>query len=60
MTNQHALISIRNICKDFKKPNGAIFTALEGVSFDVYENEFVISEQFMRKDDVEFALIYPQ
>lgn len=41
MTNQHALISIRNICKDFKKTNGAIFTALEGVSFDVYENEFV-------------------
>jgi hypothetical protein len=26
----------------------------------VYENEFVISEQFMRKDDIEFALIYPQ
>lgn len=35
------LVSIRALCKDFRRPNGSIFTALEGVNLDIYDGEFL-------------------
>lgn len=40
MSNK-TLVSVRALCKDFKRPGGSVLTALEGVNLDVYDGEFL-------------------
>lgn len=35
------LISVRALCKDFQRPGGTLFTALEGINLDVFDGEFL-------------------
>ena len=41
--NQHhkTIASVRALCKDFLRPNGTQFTALEGINLDIYDGEFL-------------------
>jgi NitT/TauT family transport system ATP-binding protein len=41
MGNEKVLVSVRALCKDFVRPNGTQFTALEGINLEIYENEFL-------------------
>lgn len=38
---EQVLVSVRSLCKDFTRPNGTVFTALEGIHLDVYDGEFL-------------------
>ncbi|MES2615469.1 MAG: ABC transporter ATP-binding protein, partial [Bdellovibrionota bacterium] len=35
------ILSIRSLCKDYRRPSGNLFTVLENINFDLYEGEFV-------------------
>ena len=37
----NVLISVRALCKDFIRPNGTQFTALEGINLDIKDGEFL-------------------
>ncbi|MCA2961175.1 MAG: nitrate/sulfonate/bicarbonate ABC transporter ATP-binding protein [Silvanigrellales bacterium] len=39
--SRKVLISVRALCKDFQRPNGTQFTALEGINLDVNDGEFL-------------------
>jgi NitT/TauT family transport system ATP-binding protein len=35
------IVTVQALCKDFRRPNGNIFTVLEGINLDIYDNEIV-------------------
>ena len=39
--SEKPLISVRALCKDFRRPGGTVFTALEGINLDVFDGEFL-------------------
>jgi NitT/TauT family transport system ATP-binding protein len=41
MSSKKVLLSVRALSKDFYRPNGSIFTALEGINLDIYDGELV-------------------
>jgi len=41
MNEKKTILSVRSLCKDFNRPNGNLFTVLEGVNIEIYEGEFL-------------------
>lgn len=41
MDKTKILLSVRSLCKDFRRPNGNLFTVLEGINLDIYDGEFL-------------------
>jgi NitT/TauT family transport system ATP-binding protein len=41
LMHHKTIVSVRALCKDFLRPNGTQFTALEGINLDVYDGEFL-------------------
>lgn len=35
------ILSVRSLCKDFRRPNGNLFTVLESINLDLYDGEFL-------------------
>lgn len=35
------ILSVRSLCKDFRRPNGNLFTVLENIHLDLYDGEFL-------------------
>lgn len=35
------VLSARSVCKDFRRPNGNLFTVLEGINIDIYDGELL-------------------
>jgi NitT/TauT family transport system ATP-binding protein len=40
-TQLKPIVTVQALCKDFRRPNGNIFTVLEGINLDIYDNEIV-------------------
>jgi NitT/TauT family transport system ATP-binding protein len=40
-SSQKTILQVQSLCKDFRRPNGNIFTVLEGISLDIYDGEIV-------------------
>ena len=40
-TKNQPILSVRSLCKDFRRPNGNLFTVLENINIDLYEGEFL-------------------
>ena len=41
MSNNKPILSVRSLCKDFRRPNGNLFTVLENINIDLYDGEFL-------------------
>lgn len=41
MPNNKPILSIRSLCKDYRRPNGNLFTVLENINLDLYDGEFL-------------------
>jgi NitT/TauT family transport system ATP-binding protein len=41
MAKHKPILSVRSLCKDFRRPNGNLFTVLENINLDLYEGEFL-------------------
>ncbi len=41
MPNNKPILSVRSVCKDFRRPNGNLFTVLENINLDLYDGEFL-------------------
>ena len=35
------IVTVHSLCKDFHRPNGNVFTVLEGINLDIYDGEIV-------------------
>lgn len=35
------IVTVQSLCKDFRRPNGNLFTVLEGINLDIYDGEIV-------------------
>lgn len=41
MEKKKPILSVRALCKDFRRPNGSVFTVLENINLDIYDGEFL-------------------
>ena len=41
MPKTKPILSVRSLCKDFRRPNGNLFTVLENIDIDLYDGEFL-------------------
>lgn len=41
MSKKKIVLSVRSLCKDYRRPNGNMFTVLEGINLDIYDGEFL-------------------
>lgn len=41
MEKKKIILSVRSLCKDFRRPNGSVFTVLENINLDIYDGEFL-------------------
>lgn len=41
MTKKKIILSVRSLCKDYRRPSGNMFTVLEGINLDIYDGEFL-------------------
>lgn len=41
MSKKKIILSVRALCKDYRRPNGNMFTVLEGINLDIYDGEFL-------------------
>ena len=39
--SQKVLLSVRSLCKDFRRPTGTLFPVLEGINLDIFDGEFL-------------------
>lgn len=41
MSKKKIVLSVRSLCKDYRRPSGNMFTVLEGINLDIYDGEFL-------------------
>jgi len=41
MNKDKPILSVRALCKDFRRPNGSLFTVLENINLDIYDGELL-------------------
>lgn len=41
MSKKKIILSVRSLCKDYRRPSGNMFTVLEGINLDIYDGEFL-------------------
>lgn len=41
MSKKKVVLSVRSLCKDYRRPSGNMFTVLEGIHLDIYDGEFL-------------------
>ncbi|APJ03597.1 ATP-binding cassette domain-containing protein [Silvanigrella aquatica] len=41
MSKKKIILSVRSLCKDYRRPSGNMFTVLEGIHLDIYDGEFL-------------------
>ncbi|WP_186643957.1 ATP-binding cassette domain-containing protein [Fluviispira vulneris] len=41
MKKKKVVLSVRSLCKDYRRPNGNMFTVLEGINLDIFDGEFL-------------------
>ncbi len=41
MSKKKIVLTVRSLCKDYRRPSGNMFTVLEGINIDIYDGEFL-------------------
>ncbi len=41
MFKKKIVLTVRSLCKDYRRPSGNMFTVLEGINIDIYDGEFL-------------------
>jgi NitT/TauT family transport system ATP-binding protein len=41
MSKKKIVLTVRSLCKDYRRPSGNMFTVLEGINLDIYDGEFL-------------------